>query len=120
MITAARLLADLRSRGVELETDGTRLRWRPAFLVRPSHAEQIRSHRAELIVLLSRPDCLKRCPACRWPLDSARRCPKCFDRLCVDCEKPTGSYFLQRCVACGHALGTTEATGDELSSETKP
>jgi hypothetical protein len=36
-------------------------------------------------------------------LDSARRCPKCFDRLCVDCGKPTASYLIMRCVSCGHA-----------------
>ena len=32
-------VADLRSRGIELETDGTRLRWRPAFLVTAPQAD---------------------------------------------------------------------------------
>jgi hypothetical protein len=104
MTAAAALLADLRSRGIELETDGARLRWRPAFLVPKPLAERIRSHHAGLIELLTGPDRLERCPACRWPLDSARRCPKCFDRLCVDCGRPTGSYFILRCVGCGHAF----------------
>jgi hypothetical protein len=102
MTPAEALLADLRSRGIELETDGVRLRWRPAFMVTGPLAEHIRSERAGLIELLNGPDCLERCPACGWPLDSKRRCPKCFDRCCIDCGKPTGSYFIMCCVACGH------------------
>jgi hypothetical protein len=105
MTTATALLADLRSRGVVLETDGARLRWRPGFLVTAPEARRIRECKAELIALLGRPDQLERCLGCRWPLDAARRCPKCFDRLCVDCGRLTGSYFVLRCVACGHALG---------------
>jgi hypothetical protein len=106
MTPAAALLADLRSRGIELETDGTRLRWRPAFLVTRAEAEQIRRHKAGLIELLSAatPDGSLVCPMCRWPLDSARRCPKCFDRLCVERGRATGSYLIMRCVVCGHAL----------------
>jgi hypothetical protein len=104
MTDAALLLADLRSRGIELETDGARLRWRPAFLVTNPQQERIQTERARLIDLLTGPDCLERCPACRWVLDSARRCPRCFDRLCVDCGRLTGSYFILRCVACGHAF----------------
>ena len=91
MTTAPALLADLHSRGIELATDGGRLRWRPAFLVACPLAELILFHRAGLIELLTGPDRLERCPACSWPLDSARRCPRCFDRLCVDCGRPTGS-----------------------------
>ena len=64
----------------------------------------------ELIGLLTTPGDIRRCPACRWPLDSACRCPKCFDRLCVDCGKPTGSYFIMRCGTCGHAFKDDEAT----------
>lgn len=107
MTPAAALLADLRSRGIALETDGARLRWRPAFMVTGPVAELIRACRAELIVLLKTPlsGDGRRCPLCRWPLDSAGRCPRCFDRLCADCGKPTGSYFIMRCVACGHAAG---------------
>jgi hypothetical protein len=101
MTAAAALLANLRSRGIELQTDGARLRWRPVFLVNALQAESIRFHKAELINLLTGSDRLERCQSCHWPLDSARRCPKCFDRLCVDCGRPTGSYFLMRCVVCG-------------------
>jgi hypothetical protein len=102
MTPAAALLADLRSRGIELETDGVRLRWRPAFLVTEPRAKSILSHRTELIDLLTGPDGLERCPLCRWPLDSAKRCPKCFDRLCLQCGKPTGSFFIMRCTVCGN------------------
>jgi hypothetical protein len=105
MTAATALLADLRSRGIELETDGTRLRWRPAFMVTGPLAERILFLRIELIELLNTPanvECSS-CPACRKPLDSARRCPNCCDRLCVECGKMTGSYFIMRCVSCGHA-----------------
>jgi hypothetical protein len=106
MNEAAALLADLRSRGIEVETDGARLRWRPAFLVSPGTEKSIRLQRRELIDLLSRPGCAAgpRCPRCGWALDSGLRCPKCFDRLCAGCGSPTGSYFIMRCVPCGHAL----------------
>jgi hypothetical protein len=100
MTIAQNLLANLRSRGIEFETDGARLRWRPDFLVSEPLAEVIRQHRAELVQLLLGPDRLERCPTCRWVLDSTRRCPKCFDRLCVDCGRCTGSYFIARCVPC--------------------
>jgi hypothetical protein len=101
MTPAAVLLADLRSRGIELEMDGARIRWRPAFLVTGPLAERIRFERAGLIELLTGPDRLERCPFCRWTLDSARRCPRCFDRLCSKCARPTGSYFITHCVICG-------------------
>jgi hypothetical protein len=101
MTPAAALLADLRSRGIELETDGTRLRWRPAFLVTGPLAARIRTHHADLVELLVGPDTLDRCPGCRWPTDSARRCWKCFDRPCVDCGRLTGSALVARCFPCG-------------------
>jgi hypothetical protein len=103
MTPAAALLADLRSRGVEFDTDGARLRWRPGSLVRAAETSQVQDCKAELIALLRGPDRLGRCPSCHRPLDSRRRCPKCFDRLCVDCGRLTGSYLIQRCVMCGQA-----------------
>ena len=84
--------------------DGTRLLYRPAFMVTAPEANRMRDCKPELIFLLRSPDRLKRCPACRWPLDSKQRCPKCFDRLCVDCGRLTGSYFIMRCVVCGHSF----------------
>lgn len=102
MTAAAALLADVRSLGIELETDGVRIRWRPAFMVAAPLAAKLRSHKRELIELLMMPDSFDRCPTCRWPLDSIRRCPKCFDRLCVECGRPTGSYLIRCCGACSH------------------
>jgi hypothetical protein len=116
MTPAGALLADLRSRGIELETNGTQLRWRLAFLVTGPLAGRIQSERAGLIELLTGPDCVERCPRCRWPLDSTQRCPKCFDRLCVDCGKPTGSYFIMRCVICGRLFEDRTC----LDAEPKP
>src|SRR5262245_4662014 len=106
MSPAEGLLADLRSRGIELETDGTRLRWRPVFLVNAPLVERIQQHRPELIGLLTGPDCVERCPLCHWPLDSAQRCPKCCDRLCVGCGRPTGSYFIMTCMVCSSGTAT--------------
>lgn len=105
MTTAEALLADLRARGVEVETDGERLRWRPAFMVTAPQADKLRQHRTELVALLrtDRGRAGRSCPNCGHPLDSARRCPRCFDRLCEGCERPTGSYFIRTCVQCGNA-----------------
>src|SRR5262245_29945533 len=101
MTEAEALLADLRSRGIELQTDGARLRWRPAFLVSPGVERTILAHKAGLIALLTGPAAAGRmCPACSWPLDSGLRCPKCPDRLCVECGRLTGSYLVMRCVPC--------------------
>jgi hypothetical protein len=101
MTPAQILLADLASRGIQLETDGSRLRWRPGFMVSGPALESIRQHKAELIALLLGPDRMERCPACRWPLDSRQRCPKCLDRLCVGCGSWSRSYFVERCIPCG-------------------
>jgi len=105
MSAAAELLAELRSRGIEVETDGARLRWRPAFLVSAPLADRVRACKAELIALLGdgAGGESRGCPACRWPLDSAGRCAMCFDRLCRACGRLTGSYFILHCPACGHS-----------------
>jgi len=101
MERAKAILADLRSRGVELETDGERLRWRPAFMVTGPTVELIQVHKAELLALLASGWNGERCPACNRYLDSAQRCPKCFDRLCVCCGRMTGLYFVATCIRCG-------------------
>jgi hypothetical protein len=53
MTAAELLLADLRSRGIELDTDGGRLRWRPAHMVTAAQAQRIQFHKAELLTLLT-------------------------------------------------------------------
>jgi hypothetical protein len=119
MKEALALLANLRSRGIELNTDGARIRWRPAFLVNARLEKQILSYKADLIALLpsSTNGNVQNCPSCRWPLDSAMRCPKCFDRLCVCCGRPTGSYLIMTCVACGHGMGKNEDRHNSLVPE---
>jgi len=107
MNTARDLLADLRSSGIELHTDGSRIRWRPTSMVSVPLAERIAANSFELITLVNRNESTPDCPRCAWPLDSLGRCPKCFDRSCVDCGKSTGSYLIQRCVACGYFLNDT-------------
>jgi hypothetical protein len=102
MTPAEALYADLRSRGIDLETDGERLRWRPAALVSPGDACRIRDARPGLIAVLRAGTVPVGCPRCGWPLDSAGRCPKCFDRVCGQCRRMTGSYFIRLCIPCGH------------------
>src|SRR5947209_1574919 len=99
MTEAVVLLADLRSRGVQLETDGSRLRWRPAALVTATEAEQIKSHKGEIIASLVGSAVVVRCPSCRHPLDSKRRCWQCCNRLCA-CGRQTGSAFIELCLLC--------------------
>jgi hypothetical protein len=102
MTMAEALLADLLARGIEIQTDGTRLRWRPAFMVTQPLAERILGQRAELIALLqSDPGrAFRPCSLCGRALDAERRCPRCFDRECEDCGRPTGSYFIRTCLLC--------------------
>ncbi len=105
-MTAKSLLADLASRGVSLETDGARIRWRPAFMLTGgSLLESIRQHKAELIALLlaGALNRLERCPACGRPVDARRRCWRCHDRPCERCGRRTGSAFLALCLRCGIA-----------------
>ena len=105
------LYADLRSRGVELESDGRRLRWRPAFLVSPREEARIRDHREALVALLRAGHQPRRCHDCGRPLDSLARCATCWDRLCAKCARRTGSYFIQLCILCGHLDEVEQATG---------
>jgi hypothetical protein len=105
MNTAEALYADLRSRGIELETDGERLRWRPAFLVSTRDARRVSDIRLDLIRILRSGVAPAGCPRCSWPLDSAARCPKCFDRVCERCPQMTGSYFIRLCIPCGILVG---------------
>lgn len=105
MNAAEALYADLRSRGIELETDGERLRWRPAFLVSPRDARRVADARPDLIRILRSGVVPTPCPRCSWPLDADARCPKCFDRVCEQCSRMTGSYFIRLCISCGNRDG---------------
>jgi hypothetical protein len=49
---ASVLLAGLRAVGVELRSEGDRLRWRPAGKVSPAMREMIAQHKGELLALL--------------------------------------------------------------------
>jgi hypothetical protein len=100
MSPAEALLADLRSRGIDLETDGERLRWRPYFLVSAPLAEKVRGYKGELIRLLSLAAHPRRCLLGHW-LDGRGRCWRCCDRDCSRCGRPTGSAFIELCAACG-------------------
>lgn len=72
-------MADLLSRGIDFESDGTRLRWRPIDMVTAPQADQIRACKPELLVLLTQRNtwCLPKCPACGWWMDSKQRCLRC-------------------------------------------
>lgn len=54
-MTAAALLAELRSRGVELVPWGDRVRFRPASIVTPYLRERLREHKAEVLAMLITP-----------------------------------------------------------------
>lgn len=53
MGTAAELLNELSRRGVDVEARGDRLRYRPRSVVSPELAARIRSHKAELLSILT-------------------------------------------------------------------
>ena len=53
MGTAAELLNELGRRGVVVEARGDRLRYRPRSVVSPALADRIRSHKAELLSILT-------------------------------------------------------------------
>jgi hypothetical protein len=136
MTAAAVLLAELHAMGVELQTDGARLRWRPRDAVSRDLQNEILAQRTALVSVLTRPagpapgsqklpawpptHCpdaaqgagIAACSACRRPLDARCRCWPCCDRLCCDCGQATGSAFVARCTACGHRLNGNR--GDPL------
>ena len=101
-MTARELLAEILNRGIELATDGDRLRYRPADAVTPELADAITRHKPALIELLARPDDWHIGDPIDWdsepdPVD----CHKCqmFDawwdasgnRHCLNCDPPTAS-----------------------------
>lgn len=55
-MTARDLLRDLQSRGVKLEAEGDRLRWRaPAEVMTPAVLETLRQRKAEILEILTEP-----------------------------------------------------------------
>jgi hypothetical protein len=100
-MTPASLLADLRHDGIELQTDGTRLRWRPAFMVSQPRASALLACKVEIIHLLMKPELAEcaRCPSCRRYLTAKGQCWTCCDRRCA-CGGMTGSAFIERCQQC--------------------
>ena len=100
VVTARELLAALRSRGVSLETDGRRIRYRPAALVDADTAATIQALKAELVPLLN-PEF---CGGCGGRVDAVRRCYVCCDRPCLACGRLTGSAYVQHCIPCGSLL----------------
>jgi hypothetical protein len=93
VLTPAEILTDLRARGVSLETDGTRIRWRPAGAVSPELAAVILAAKAEIVPLLA-PEW---CGGCGGRVDEKRRCWKCHTRPCEVCGRSTGSAFIRTC-----------------------
>lgn len=51
-MTAAKLLSDLKARGVEFQTDGDRVRFRPVEWLTPIELDAIRRHKTSILALL--------------------------------------------------------------------
>ena len=70
-MTPQALLADLRALGVELTAEGDQLRYRaPSGTMTPDLRRQLRSHKAELLLLLEPMPLCATCgePICRVPV----------------------------------------------------
>lgn len=81
-MTAAVLLADLRSRGIEVITDGRRLGIRPAGVVTAAERAALRRHKAEVLAMLADPAPTRRLELVfRMNLSHAQPCetPGCAD-----------------------------------------
>jgi hypothetical protein len=118
-MSVSALLARLRALGVELQTDGVRLRWRPESAVGPELCNEILANKGTLISLLTAPGApvvaghtgasagpanARVCPSCRRALDDKGRCWCCCDRACLFCGRSTSSAFIETCCSCGHAF----------------
>ncbi len=94
------LFADLLAKGIELETNGDGIRWRPSFLLNAKTVARILEHKVEIIALIQQGYSPPRCPKCEKVLDSKARCTECWDRICADCGQWTGTAFVARCWPC--------------------
>src|SRR5258707_7347841 len=101
MTRASAILFDLRHDGIKLETDGSRVRWWPSFMVSRPRQEVILAHKAELIKLLMTQGFGEdwRCKTCNRYLTSKGQCWTCCDRRC-SCGRQTGSAFIELCQLC--------------------
>jgi hypothetical protein len=56
------------------------------------------------------------CPECHAPLTDKLVCWACCDRLCSACGHPTGSAFIEVCMAC--EASTLDAGGVDCGGTT--
>lgn len=106
------VLAELSRRGVEVATDGERLRFRPQDAVTTDLRAALVEHKADLIRLLD-PDVTWRAEAMRSqvprtgtiPILLARPEAKTAPRgACVSCSDPLAEGRLSRCAPCVSAV----------------
>jgi hypothetical protein len=96
-VTAEALLVELERRGVVLHAEGGRLRYSgPPGAVTEDLRRLAAGCRGELLALVRR----RSCPRCGRPWDGRGRCWRCCDRPCAACGGPTGSAFIETCLAC--------------------
>ncbi len=102
MTAAVELLARCRAAGVELGvgSGGSSLLWEARGDPPAGMLVDLAANKAAVLALIRGPH--GNCDQCGRALDDKRRCLRCCDRPCVDCGRPTGIAFIQRCVACGH------------------
>lgn len=102
MNAAVELLALCRAAGVELGvgSGGASLVWEAAADPPTELLADLAANKADVLAAIRGP--FGNCDHCGRRLDAKRRCWRCCDRPCVECGRPTGSAFIQRCVVCGH------------------
>ena len=105
MTAVVELLSRCRAMGIELAVGagGAALVWEwgrdadpPADLL-----ADLSANKSAVLALVRGPH--GNCHQCGRALDDRRRCWRCCDRLCP-CGRPTGSAFIEVCIACGLAL----------------
>jgi hypothetical protein len=97
-VNATALLERPTALGFSLTLAPGGVRVTPASQLTEEHRQAIRACKPELLALLKARRALD-CLQCRRPLDAARACWKCCDRVC-HCGRPTGSAFIELCRPC--------------------
>ncbi len=125
------LLIDLARLGIRLEAHGDRLRYHPRSALTPDLAEQLRTHKAELLAVLGptvRPEAAKLgvgpTALLQWEdyIEPPPVCPECGgltfwwnvlgDRLCMKCNPPTvAAKTLERAERIRRRHGIPSPTG---------